>query len=281
MSSLRILSLPLGLTALLAVLTLTQRVQTSAPLAASFVGAVVALVAWAAALVWQLRRPRSARADAEPLRPSRSLDVVLRPQHYVQALVQLSVFAYWGFFWRPVYDHAVLILAQLVFAYAFDLLLAWSRRERYVLGLGPFPIIFSVNLFLWFKDDWFYLQFLMIAAGFLGKEFVRWQRDGRETHIFNPSALALGLFSLVLLATGTTDLTWGQSIATTLTLAPHIYLFLFLTGLVVMFCFSITLIAGCAALTLFGLSAIYYAATGVPYFVDSDIPPCSSACISW
>ena len=49
--------------------------------------------------------------------------------------------------------------AQLLFAYAFDMLLAWSRGEEYVLGFGPFPIVFSTNLFLWFKDDWFALQF--------------------------------------------------------------------------------------------------------------------------
>ena len=30
-------------------------------------------------------------------------------------------------------------------------------RQQYVLGFGPFPIVFSTNLFLWFKDDWFVL----------------------------------------------------------------------------------------------------------------------------
>ena len=187
-------------------------------------------------------------------------------------MVQLAVFAYWGYYWRPVYDHAWLLVAQLVFAYAFDMLLAWSRRDSYALGFGPFPIIFSTNLFLWFRDDWFYLQFLMIALGFLGKEFVRWSREGKRTHIFNPSAFSLGLFSLILIATGTTSLTWGQEIATTLTLAPRIYLFLFLAGLVVMYFFSITLVAGSAAIVLFGTSALYSAAAGVPYFVDSEIP---------
>jgi hypothetical protein len=129
-----------------------------------------------------------------------------------------------------------------------------------------------VNLFLWFRDDWFYLQFLMIAVGFLGKEFVRWHREGRRVHIFNPSAFALGLFSLVLIATNTTHLTRGPEIASTLTLAPGIYTFLFMVGLVVMFFFSITLVAGSAAAVLFGGSALYSAVTGVPYFLDSEIP---------
>ena len=261
-STIPVWAVPLGLTLALLAVSLAPRVQASAILAGSFQTAAAALAVWQAVLWLRLR--------AEPA--GRSFQVVLRPQHYLQAAVQLSVFVYWGYFWRPVYDHAWLLVGQLLFAYAFDLLLAWSRRERYTLGFGPFPIIFSTNLFLWFRDDWFYLQFAMLAAGFMGKEFVRWRRQGRSTHIFNPSAFSLGLFSLILLATGTTDLTWGQDIASTLTLAPRIYLFLFLIGLVVMYAFSITLVAGSAAIVLFGSSALYSAVAGVPYFIDSEIP---------
>jgi hypothetical protein len=258
----RAFALPLALTLGLLAVSFAPRVHDSAVLARSFWGAVLALLLWQAVLFTRVQRAGEGR----------SFRTVLRPQHYVQAMVQMAVFAYWGYYWRPVYDFALLLAAQLAFAYAFDMLLAWSRRRDYVLGFGPFPIIFSTNLFLWFRDDWFYLQFLMIAVGFLGKEFVRWNRDGRRVHIFNPSAFSLGLFSLVLIGTGATRLTWGQEIATTLTLAPRIYLFLFLCGLVVMYFFSITLVAGSAAIVLFGLSAAYWNATGVPYFVDSEIP---------
>jgi hypothetical protein len=254
--------LPLALTLGLALLSAVPRVSSNPILARSFWGAVTVLLVWQLALFLWLRGKSEVR----------SLTTVLRPQHYLQALVQLAVLAYWGWHWRPVYDFALLLGAQLVFAYAFDMLLAWTRRGSYVLGFGPFPIIFSTNLFLWFRDDWFYLQFLMLAVGFLGKEFVRWQRDGKRVHIFNPSAFSLGLFSLILIATNTTELTWGQEIASTLTLAPYIYSFLFVIGLIVMYFFSITLVAGSAAIMLFSLSALYGAATGVPYFVDSEIP---------
>ena len=254
--------LPLALTLGLVLLSFLPRVLGNPVLAQSFWGAAAALLLWQVALFAHVTRASVGR----------SFRTELRPQHYLQAMAQVAVFAYWGWYWRPVYDHAWLLVAQLAFAYAFDMLLAWSRRDSYVLGFGPFPIIFSTNLFLWFRDDWFYLQFLMIAVGFLGKEFVRWDREGRRPHIFNPSAFSLGLFSLVLIATNTTALTWGQEIATTLTLAPRIYLFLFLVGLVVMYFFSITLIAGSAAVVLFGLSAWYSAGTGVPYFLDSEIP---------
>ena len=67
-----------------------------------------------------------------------------------------------------------------LFACAFDMLLTWSRRDAYVLGFGPFPVIFSINLFLWFKPDWFYLQFLMVALGFAAKELIRWDKEGRR-----------------------------------------------------------------------------------------------------
>jgi hypothetical protein len=55
-------------------------------------------------------------------------------------------------------------------------------------------------------------------------------------------------------------------------MGPHIYKLLFVSGLVVMFFFGITLLTACAAATLFALSALYFAITGVPYFLDSEIP---------
>lgn len=248
----------------IAILLMSQlpRIQDNSVVLYSFWGAAGLL------LVWQAYLALVSRSTGEV----HNFTVLLRPQHYIQAILQICVYSYWGYYWRPVYDHVWLIIAQLLFAYGFDMLLSWSRRREYSLGFGPFPIILSINLFLWFRDDWFYMQFLMIMVGFLGKEYVRWQREGRSVHIFNPSAFALGLFSLVLITTNTTSLTWGQEIASTLTLAPNIYTFLFLIGLVVMYFFSITLVAGMAAITLFALSAFYSASAGVPYFFDSEIP---------
>ena len=181
---------PLVISISLILLSFVPRVQGNSALVWSFWGAAATLLLWQAYLLFNSRNKNEEHV----------FSVVLRPQHYIQAMVQFSVYAYWGYYWRPVYDHAWLMLAQLLFAYTFDMLLAWSRRREYSLGFGPFPIIFSINLFLWFRDDWFYMQFVMIAVGFMGKEYVRWNRDGRSSHIFNPSAFALGLFSLVLIA---------------------------------------------------------------------------------
>jgi hypothetical protein len=110
------------------------------------------------------------------------------------------------------------------------MLLTWSRRDTHLLTFGPFPIIFSINLFLRFRDDLFALQFVMVAIGFLAKEFIRWNKDGRRVHIFNPSSFPLAVVSTVLLLTNTTNLTWGEDIATQLFRPPHIYLFLFLVS---------------------------------------------------
>ena len=165
-----------------------------------------------------------------------------------------------------------LIAAQLVFAYAFDILLTWSRRERYTLGFGPFPVIFSINLFLWFKVDWFYWQFLMIAIGFAAKELIRWNKDGRRAHIFNPSSFPLGLFSLVLIVTGTTRLTWGPEIAITLLQAPHIYLLIFAVSLPAQVLFGVASMTLSAVATTYGLGLVYYATTGTYLFNNASIP---------
>ena len=146
-------------------------------------------------------------------------------------IMHSCVFAYWGWYWREVYHEIPLILAQVFFLYVLDMLVCWSRRDKWILGFGPIPIIFSMNLFLWFRDDWFYLQFVMVAIIVFGKEFLRWKRDGHLTHIFNPSAFALFLTSVVLLATHTTPITWGAEISSTFNLPPNIYIEIFLLGL--------------------------------------------------
>ena len=239
-----------------------SRIRSSPSLWEYYLGAAGILAVWLVVLLWRSVETRRMLV----------VEFIPRRSHYVQACVQGFIFFYWGWYWRQVYDSAPLIISQLLFAYAFDSLLCWSRREKWVLGFGPFPIIFSLNIFLWFKDDWFYLQFVMIAVGFLAKEFIRWQRDGKSTHIFNPSAFSLGLFAILLVATRSSDLTVGQQIASTLFMPPKIYVVLFLLGLLAMYFFSTTLIAACAAITLFGLSAVYLKMTGVYWFLDSDIP---------
>lgn len=250
------------LTLLLAGFLLLPRVTADPWLAGSFVGAAAALLL--IQLVLRRHVARTGRVLAYEFMPARV--------HWVQATMQSCIYVYWGWYWRNVYDFAPLIIAQLLFAYALDMLVTWSRRDKWILGFGPFPIILSTNLFLWFKDEWFFLQFAMVALGVLGKEFIRWTRDGRLTHIFNPSALPLTVFSLGLIVTNSTHISWGEQIATTITHPPKIYLEIFLVGLVVQALFSVTLVTLSAATSLYALNLLYTGATGVYFFVDTNIP---------
>jgi len=258
----RVLALPLVFTLGLGAFLFVDSVRRNPSLVWTFAGIAAVLLAWNAVLL------------ASTLRGHRTLTVELglRKQHYLQACIQGSLLVYWGWYWREVYDSAYFIAAQLVFAYAFDMLLVWSRRDVYTLGFAPFPVVFSISFFLWFKPDWFYMQFLMVAVGFAAKELIRWDKDGRHVHVFNPSSFPLALFSLALILTRTSDLTWGQDIATTLFYPPQMYLVLFLIGLPGQYLFGVTTMTMSAVLTTYAFGLLYYAATGIYFFYDSYIP---------
>jgi len=258
----RALLLPLAFTLGLAGVAFIPSVRQNQNVVLALLGAAAALCVWnAVLLVWVRRRGRTL-----------TLELAVKKQHYLQACAQGSVLLYWGWYWPPVYAFVPLVVAQLVFAYAFDLLLVWSRRDTYRLGFAPFPVIFSINLFLWFKPDWFYLQFMMVVLGLTAKELIRWNKDGQRVHIFNPSSFPLAVFSLVLLATGASGITWGQEIATTQFYPPHMYLVLFLLALPGQFFFGVTSMTMSAVVATYLFGRLYFAATGVYFFYDSYIP---------
>jgi hypothetical protein len=257
-----VLLLPPAFIAGLIALTLLAPVRQNPKVLWAFLGAMAILCAWSAALYFYARR------DGRTL----TVEIVLKKQHYLQACAQGSVLLYWGWYWPPVYAFAPFILAQLIFGYAFDMLLGWSRRDTYTLGFALFPVVFSTNLFLWFKPDWFYLQFAMIAVGLAAKEFIRWDKDGRRVHIFNPSSFPLAVFSLALLATGASGITWGKEIASTQFYPPQMYLMLFLIGLPGQFFFGVTSMTMSAVVSAYLFGRLYFAATGIYFFYDSYIP---------
>jgi hypothetical protein len=255
--------LPAFFTLIFAAFTLLPRVNENPHLVVSFLAAAGLLLAGLCVLWLSIARTgRTLKYEFVP-----------RRVHWVQLTMHSCVFAYWGWYWREVYHEFPLIIAQVFFLYALDILICWSRRDNWILGFGPIPIIFSMNLFLWFRDDWFYLQFGMIAIIVLGKEFVRWKRDGHSTHIFNPSAFALFLTSVVLIATHSTPITWGTQISTTFNSPPNIYLEIFLLGLIVQALFSVTLVTLSAAGMLFLLNVVYTGSTGMYHFIDFNIHP--------
>lgn len=228
----------------------------------SFAGAAAVLLVWSGALYVSARR-----AGRAP-----TLTIGLHRHHWVQACAQTAVLLYWGWHVRFVYAFLPLIVAQLIFAYAFDSLLSWSRRGTYALGFGPFPIILSINLFLWFRPEWFHWQLAMIALGYSAKELIRWDRDGRRTHIFNPSSFPLAVFSLALLLAGASDRTFGTAIATSQFYPPHIYLVIFLAALPGQLLFGVARMTLTAVITVYAISALYFGLNGTYLFYDTHIP---------
>ena len=224
--------------------------------------------AGAGVLVWIAVLYATARAAGRAL----TMELVVRRQHWVQACAQIAIVLYWGWYVRFVYAFVPLILAQIVFAYAVDSLLTWSRRGTYALGFGPWPVVLSINLFLWFRPEWFYWQFAMILVGYGAKELIRWTRDGRSAHIFNPSSFPLAVASVLLILTANSDITLGTAIATTQFYPPHMYLLIFLVSLPGQLLFGVARMTLSAVVTLFLISEVFLQATGTYLFYDSHIP---------
>jgi hypothetical protein len=164
-----------------------------------------------------------------------------RKPHFVQAALQLCIYFYWGIYWNEPSRFALFIGTQILFAYSLEILLSLSRRKVWTMGFGPIPIVLSLNLFIWFKDEYFYLQLSMIALTYLAKEFITWNRNGRRTHIFNPSGFSLTIVAIALMSTGSTDMfTTGVDLVESFELPPSFYEVIFLLGLVVQFLFTTT-----------------------------------------
>ncbi len=262
MSLSKIYTLPPLLILSFFLLSFTPRVQQNVVLNNTFLGLSLAFFVFYLISLYFIRK--------KGITPQ--IKTIIVKAHYVQMTMHLSIFAYWGWYWDQVYQQGILIIAQLLFVHLFDMLIRWMRNEPWILGFGRFPIIFSTNLFLWFQDDWFYLQFLMIGFGVIAKDVFTWARDGRQTHIFNPSAISLSVTSVILLLFGLTDITWGHQISNTLSIPPYIYIWIFCTGLVVQYLFHVTLVTVATAITLLLAGTIYYQFTGVYFFYTSDIP---------
>ncbi len=229
---------------------------------------------WGAVLGWGLlallgvlalhRRDRRAgrRLEVEPR---------VRTPHWVQLLMHSAVFAYWGWHWEQVAAQVPLMLAQVAFAYLCELLTSWRRYGRFRLGFGPWPVVGSTNLFLWWHDPYFAAQFGMIALTYASRELFRWRRGGQIVHVFNPSAFGLALAALVMIVFEVAHLTWGHRISLTLGQPEYCYEWIFAVGLVVMVLFRVTLTTMGAALSMLAIGQLYEGVVGVSIFLDTAI----------
>ena len=258
----RPLLLPCGIAAALAAFLLHPGVRNTPAALWTFVAAVVGILAWTGWLFASRRR------SGEPL----ILEFVLRTPHWMQTLAQGALLVWWGMFVDMVPTWAPMIVAQLLLAVALEGLFAWTRRGRYTAGLGPIPVIFSVNLFLWFTGPWFFFQFAMIVLVYAGKEFIRRQLGGHSRHIFNPSALALFVAAVALIVTGQTEITLGIEIAQSQFVPPHMFLVIFLAAVPAQLLFGVAMMTMPAVLTILTFGLIYHASTGMYFFYDAYIP---------
>lgn len=260
-SSVRGLFVPAGFAVALALLAVLQFAGQDLLLRACL-GAAGVLAAWT--LMLATRAHRSGRAL--------TYQIQIHRHHWVQALAQGTVYAWWGWHESLVYAFMPLLLAQVLFAYGVEALLTWSRRDTYRLGFGPLPVVGSINLFLWFRPDHFHWQFALILVGYLGKELIRWQRDGRSAHIFNPSSFPLALCAGVLVALGASDITFGQFIANSQHDPPFIYLVIFLAALPGQILFGVARMTLAAVVTMVAVGWVYLQFTGTYFFYDAYIP---------
>lgn len=254
---------PIGFAAaLVAVTHVFPRIGAEAVVRKSFLGAGAVLLLGAAVLF----------GTASKARRELTIQLDIKTPHWLQMCAQGSLMLYWGWHVGAVYGNIPLLLGQLLFAYGLDALLQWFTRNDYRIGFGPFPILLSINFFLWFKPEWYYWQFAIVALGFAAKAFIHWERDGRRRHIFNPSSFPLSVFSLALILTGTTGTTYGLEIAQVLFNPPGIFLAVFLVTLPAQILFGVATMTIASVVTAFAWSMLYFWVTGIFFFRDASIP---------
>ena len=218
-------------------------------------GVVAALVPAGACIVsWQTVVFIRARRGGLALGIERNV----RLPHYFQAGVQACHYLYLGLYYPAVWEHLPLVAVQIVVFYAMEMLLQWSRGRPWRAGFGPLPVVGSINLFLWFEPEYFFGQLLLVAGALASREFVRWRREGRSSHIFNPSAIALAAAGVFLMATNTTTATTGINHILAFELPPSFFELMFVFGILLQIFFATTLVTFGAVLAL---ALIHYGGT--------------------
>jgi hypothetical protein len=147
--------------------------------------AAVALLAWALLLLAR-----------ERFRPRFPAPVVLfRRTHALPAVLQALLFAYWGLYFPEVWHHLPVLGVLLCFAFAFDVLMAWTLRRPAHVGLAVVPVVLSANLFVWFDGASAWAYFAIVAVALASRAVRR-----GDTHVFNPSAVAVAAYGVLALA---------------------------------------------------------------------------------
>lgn len=177
---------------------------------------------------------------------------VVKRSHVLPMALQFIIFAYWALYWSDTQQILGIVAAQVLFAGLLEGALGLWKEREWRLGMGPFPIVFSVNLFVWYRGSEIWCGFAIIAIALFAKAFI--QRQGR--HIFNPSALGisvLGLGYMVELAFvgwGNTSIFTFVDVSHPLNAAPNMTELILLLGLVPQRRFPIVLVSLAALVSM-------------------------------
>jgi len=128
-NNIRLYLIPLALLSLFFLLSFSDRVLANDTLKITFFTISGALLFLYIGMLIIIRIRKSA---------TEIILVILKP-HYVQMLMHLCIFIYWGWYWPQVYAQTVLILAQLVFVHIVDFIVPMVSRRAMDTGFWQIP----------------------------------------------------------------------------------------------------------------------------------------------
>lgn len=189
----------------------------------------------------------------------------LKTPIFVQAGVQISILAFMSFHSEHVGNYAALMVYQTVFAFALDVLLSLFFFKSYRLSGSILPIVFSINLFMWFRPEFFHWQLAVITLGVCSKYLLCRKANGTRSHIFNPSAIAMAAAICFLIPQSPSQYLYLREIIESYNQSrPGIFWFILLVGLITQGFGRVYLISLGALLTLFFTSQFSILLTGMP-----------------
>ena len=189
--------------------------------------------------------------------------------HFIQAIAQSSIYFYVSIWYSGPAQWAPFLIYQLIIAYVFDFLLSIFRQNQYKLGFTIFPIVLSINLFMWFKPEFFAGQLAMIFAAILAKAYIVRRVEGRRIHIFNPSALPMAVAAVLIVIVFNAEYLLNTNNVVASYLVPsHMQLFVFAVGMLSHLAAGVSFVSLGAVATLFVIDLVFTAVTGLPPMGD-------------
>ena len=156
--------------------------------------------------------------------------IVLTRAVFVQILVQLSIYLYWGQFNLAAITRLPLVFHQICFGYLFVFLLSHLSGKKFKLSFSPTAAILSANLFVWFSSKIYFTHYALIMIAMTAKTFITRKVNGEERHIFNPSGFVsnIAAVAICLLAFGfIQDNVYGSQMGANFLWLPNFDTFVF------------------------------------------------------